>query len=445
MSGSDCTIQRRGFSLIELLMAIFILGIGLISIASLLPAGIVLQQRAEDELMGPLVASDALDLLRSRLDAGDFGTWWDFYDAQQDYYRDAGDDQTADSLAANTIAKLFNTRESQPAAWLAHDVWPWQRPATVTSVSVSDSDAPAASLGTLDVFNSLAYDELAETVGEHTLPNADPWRRFQFFDPSDTDQTAKGIPFDLFHMSIPRVLITPEERSWPHPDVSARAAKYFWECAFRKVGEEVQVAIFVYRVQRKSLNTPVWTPAAVYADSTGNSDMVPLLRTVNLNDPRFGPWTVGMDGRRDDTQIPGGESGANFEAGNPDFDWQRRGQYLLDQYGTLHRVLGGRDSTESNLTLTASVPAPMVAAQLDRLDLDVDRVYDDPQMFTASTILPASAMGNMSRKVDYPTGLMRSDSLQPAVDRLWYLPSDVQTKDGMTYQLIPVYATVGNL
>ncbi len=48
MSGSDCTIQRRGFSLIELLMAIFILGIGLISIASLLPAGIVLQQRAED-------------------------------------------------------------------------------------------------------------------------------------------------------------------------------------------------------------------------------------------------------------------------------------------------------------------------------------------------------------------------------------------------------------
>jgi hypothetical protein len=222
---------------------------------------------------------------------------------------------------------------------------------------------------------------------------------------------------------------------------------YFWECAFRKVGEQVQVAIFVYRVQRKSLNTPAWTPAAVYADSTGNSDMVPLLRTVNLGDTYlpFGPWTVGLDGRRDDTQIPGGETGDAFEAGNPDFDWQRRGQYLLDQYGTLHRVLSGRDSTESTLTLTTPVPAPMVVAQLDRLDLDVDGVTDDPQMFTASTILPALAMGNMSRKIDYPTGLMRSDSQHPVVDRLWYLPSDVQTEDGMTYQLIPVYATVGNL
>ncbi|MDP7070443.1 MAG: prepilin-type N-terminal cleavage/methylation domain-containing protein, partial [Phycisphaerales bacterium] len=76
---------KRGFSLIELLMAIFILGIGLISIAALFPAGVMLQQRAEDELNGPLVAAHALELLRSRLSSDDFGSWWDYIDAQTDW------------------------------------------------------------------------------------------------------------------------------------------------------------------------------------------------------------------------------------------------------------------------------------------------------------------------------------------------------------------------
>ncbi|MDP6889987.1 MAG: prepilin-type N-terminal cleavage/methylation domain-containing protein, partial [Phycisphaerales bacterium] len=50
---------RAGFSLIELLLAIFILGIGMISVAALFPAGVALQARAEDEINGPLVAADA--------------------------------------------------------------------------------------------------------------------------------------------------------------------------------------------------------------------------------------------------------------------------------------------------------------------------------------------------------------------------------------------------
>ena len=52
-----------GFSLIELLLAIFILGIGIISIAALLPAGIRQQQRAADDLIGPIVANNAMTLI----------------------------------------------------------------------------------------------------------------------------------------------------------------------------------------------------------------------------------------------------------------------------------------------------------------------------------------------------------------------------------------------
>ena len=40
-------MNRRAFSLIELLLSIFILGLGMISIAALFPAGIVLQQCCE--------------------------------------------------------------------------------------------------------------------------------------------------------------------------------------------------------------------------------------------------------------------------------------------------------------------------------------------------------------------------------------------------------------
>lgn len=437
--------RRRGFSLIELLMAIFILGIGLISIASLLPAGIVLQQRAEDELMGPLVASDALGLLRSRLEPGDFGSWWDFYDAQQDYFRERGEDSTADGLASGTIGKLFNARHMQPAAWLAHDVWPWQRPAVVTSAS--DSSAPAASPGTLDVFNSLAYEGLAESVGEHTLPAGHPWRRFQFFDPQDTSQTAKGIPFDLFHRSIPRVLITPEERSWPRPDVSGRRPKYFWECAFRKVGEEVQVAIFVYRVKGSSLSVPQWRPGPIQDSTSESGGLVPLLHMVDLADASlpFEPWTVGLDGRHVDTRIGGATAGDQHEQTDRNWDWQRNNQYLLDQYGTIHRVLAGRKDVGSTLTLTAPVPAPVVSAQLDRLDLDQDSALDDPQMFTASTVLPAGSMALMSRTVDFPAGLMHPNSDLPVVDRLWYLPLHIESAGGLGYELIPVYVTVANL
>ena len=48
--------QRRAFSLIEVLMSIFILGIGVIAIASLLPAGIKQQQNAKNDAYGPVVA-----------------------------------------------------------------------------------------------------------------------------------------------------------------------------------------------------------------------------------------------------------------------------------------------------------------------------------------------------------------------------------------------------
>ena len=66
-------MARRAFSLIEVLMSVFILGIGVIAIASLLPAGISQQRSARDASAGPIVAQSAMAVLRSKYSQSTFG------------------------------------------------------------------------------------------------------------------------------------------------------------------------------------------------------------------------------------------------------------------------------------------------------------------------------------------------------------------------------------
>ncbi|MDG2022103.1 MAG: prepilin-type N-terminal cleavage/methylation domain-containing protein, partial [Phycisphaerales bacterium] len=70
--------MSRGFSLIELLLAIFILGVGIISISAVFPAGIVQQRRAQDDVLGPVIAEAAMSTIRSKVGQSDFGTFEEF-------------------------------------------------------------------------------------------------------------------------------------------------------------------------------------------------------------------------------------------------------------------------------------------------------------------------------------------------------------------------------
>jgi len=482
-------MTRRGFSLIELLMAIFILSIGLISIAALFPAGIALQQRAEDELNGPIVAAHALEVIRGRLSSDDFGSWWDFHNTQVDYTRWLEGDDAAEVMESNTVGKLYNNRYSQPASWLNHETWPWLRPAMV--VNVTDPDLLATGVikpGTLDIFNALEFEELAETIGEHTLDAAHPWQQMLSFPVHDTSKKI-GIPFNARNIvtedpytglrmrppliSAPRVLITPEERAWPNADAMGRVPQYFWDCAFRRIGSDVQVAIFVYRVQRSSLSQPMWQSGPIIQADAPGEQFIPVPWVVDLTtvaDGSFGPWKVeAVEGAVDfpGTNVENFTGAANSNSGfgpnHPDFGWMWPGQWLVDQAGDVHRVAKGRSisdepgssnndyASETPFSLTAPIPAPLAAFQMDRAYLDDDDDNDDPQLFTASVILPASSMADMNRADDYPAGLIGAysqtiprRSVHPVVDRLWYVPPEVNTSTG-SYRLIPIYVTVGSL
>ncbi len=70
--------SRRAFSLVELLLAVFILGIGIIGISALFPAGIAQQRQANDDIMGPIVADNAMAILRTKLNPEWFGTMEEF-------------------------------------------------------------------------------------------------------------------------------------------------------------------------------------------------------------------------------------------------------------------------------------------------------------------------------------------------------------------------------
>jgi hypothetical protein len=173
---------------------------------------------------------------------------------------------------------------------------------------------------------------------------------------------------------------------------------------------------------------------------------------VDLNDPErpFLPWPAGMQ-----EGLPGTEPDQFTDPNHPDHGWYWPGQWMVDQVGSLHRIAAGRTESDvqskssfSPVSLSSPVAAPAAAFQLDRLDLDADGLTNDPQVFTASVVLPAESMATMNRFDHFKSGLIQSedpDNLMPVVDRLWYVPPVVTTEAGFTYRLLPIYVTVADL
>ena len=278
-------MTRRGFSLVELILAIFILGIGMISVAALFPAGIVQQQFAEDEVYGPIVAKHALSLLRSRLSQEDFGTFEEFT-------------PVGTAVIVRDPVPLTRSTERQGPATVSGD-WTWKRPGMCVADNPATNGTDEA--GMYDIFSLI---HTAQRVGSHPtngakmpgpfpaagfgrqlsdLPNGVgyitsstdglfgiPYNRAKYdllrdvrspnFAWTFGGKPATGMPPKVGDVSNaanallePGIFFTQRERYWPQPmDGVGRvdAPRYVWSCMFRRLGGKVQVAIFVYRLSK---------------------------------------------------------------------------------------------------------------------------------------------------------------------------------------------------
>ena len=284
--------SNRAFSLVELIIAILILGIGMISIAALFPAGIKQQEIAEDDVYGPLVARHAMELLRTRLKQEDFGSFEDF----------SSDTSTNTTTIRDPIP--LNAPSTQYAATnaftptIAKD-WIWKRPGFVNVDDPDTKDRDEKAM--YDVFS---YYKTRLGIGalnnRNAIPSAFPFTMGQLL--TDTEVVLQppvpqnnlyGIPYnrriydEQFNVSKPNyvwtysqnglaksgespavadttgklnignalrepaVFITQRERYWPTPTNAiglTPTPKYVWDCMFRKFNGRILVGVFVYRV-----------------------------------------------------------------------------------------------------------------------------------------------------------------------------------------------------
>ena len=266
-------MNRRAFSLVELIIAIFILGIGMISIAALFPAGIKQQEIAEDDVYGPLVAKHAMELLRTRLKQEDFGSFEDF-SSDTNTVRDPVPLQSSTNVGTLAVAST-----------IAND-WIWKRPGFVTADD--DSSKGCDEAGMYDIFSyygtrrntSRSYlpapepfmissatlsDVSIASTGNHRLYGI-PYNRRIYDEQFNVTKpnyawtySQNGIPASGSLPTVspgnalrePAVFITQRERYWPMPTNAVGVTptpKYVWDCMFRKFNGRILVGMFVYRV-----------------------------------------------------------------------------------------------------------------------------------------------------------------------------------------------------
>jgi prepilin-type N-terminal cleavage/methylation domain-containing protein len=448
---------RRGFSLIELLLSVFILAIGIISISALFPAGIAQQQQSADDQLGPVIADHALSLLRSRVGQQDFGTFEEFG------IGGAPGSQPqrlfTQSVQGGNASYVFRPRSGD---------WSWVRPGVIRLDQVGDVGINLR--GAIDIFSALAQQDAGSTRELCELPAGIPtlFEGVELF----------GAPYNSSRsVRAPAILVTQRERWWPTiPEQplglagndlqqwqAAEAARladapptYAWECMFRRNGGTVQVAIFVFRyVGRGGVRKPFYAvdedggvfDSAVTAGGYPNLPGFPYRRVLvaggaglsagaATTGPAIGnqllvgwqqpdsiqtnvqtPFSTGLVSAGT-AAAPGGAGQGLLPTDIPQNDvvpvhhqWQLPAQWIVDNNGNVHKVARGRRSWLDAVQVRFAAPVPRTPNA---------QVYDDYE-------LEATAGG---------------DPVRQGIRTFHYVPNYV---DAEGTQLVPVYATVRNL
>jgi hypothetical protein len=450
---------RRAFSLVEMLLAVFILGIGVISIAALFPVGIVMQRQATDDVLGPVVAKNAFATLRSKLSQSDFGGFNDFGLAPQ---------FLAPGVVAGTIVPIGGT-----AIPHLNGDWCWMRPSFLFG----------AQAGTIDVFSAAATRmNQGPTAGSGSpavgVPATEIIEGLQFG--ASPDRFLFGIPYNIQKYPLftlagapptdpllqqliePAITFTQAERSFPqgNPNYGATsqyplAATYYWDCMFRRNGGKVQVAVFVYRVAAPGgENRPykvsaydVTTGAAgLPAGSFNGNPQVPPFPALYLA-PNFGTGTSQVSWPNRNTavlspaliaqgyisppipeDIPNTGMKAPNTFGEPGQvwdDWQAPGSWWVDNHATVHKVLNGR-------VLDTDGIVPAIASS---------SVEGPVRLARPIPIVPRSPVNGVSPTLALPVAPVQANAANGFISGIWFIPR----RDRLGNVITPVFASVEEL
>jgi len=383
--------SRRAFSLVELLLAVFILGIGIIGISALFPAGIAQQRQANDDIMGPIVADNAMAILRTKLNPEWFGTMEEF--------------GSADLMFPNVSAPVTH-HSTVPGDW------EWKRPGFLFKKMSTVADIDER--GAIDIFSAYyTSNQLGGTIGS-TLDLT----KIATENIGGTGASAPlfGIPYNT-RLGIPPVLIFQSERAYPNNYSGAGKTKrpaFYWDCMFRRFAGRIQVAIFVYRVVDGG-GEPRDYIVSQGSTALGTS-LPPLPLLVDMSIAPFASWKYGgLDGLPltivDNAKVL--NPTPTTTPGNIPVEqsWEFPGQWILDEYNTVHRVLTGRKTSKDGpVILTRPVPAHPPLAELFGVT------------YTAGTTV----------------GAVPAD---PGDRFIWFVP----VTDPKGFTLVPVYASVQEL
>jgi len=403
--------SRRAFSLVELLLAVFILGIGIIGISALFPAGIAQQRQANDDIMGPIVADNAMAILRMKLKPEWFGTMEEF--------------GSADLIFPNVSAPVTH-HSTVPGDW------EWKRPGFLFKKMSTDVNIDER--GAIDIFSAYyTSNQLGGVMGSTLDLSKIATENIGGTGASPTSPLF-GIPYNFNNPTLdfpipgivdnsptpkqlPKVLIFQSERAYPNNYSGAGKIKrpaFYWDCMFRRFAGRIQVAIFVYRVVDGG-GEPRDYIVSQGSSALGTS-LPPLPLLFDLSIAPFAPWKFGgLDGLPltilDNAKVL--NPTPTTTPGNIPVEqsWEFPGQWILDEYNTVHRVLTGRrTSKDGPVILNRPVPAHPPLAELFGVT------------YTAGTTLGAVAA-------------------DPGDRFIWFVP----VTDPKGFTLVPVYASVQEL
>ena len=277
--------------------------------------------------------------------------------------------------------------------------WPWLRPAFIFP---GDSDVQAYQWGAIDIFNATGF-----ASADEFRAGASPWRF--------------GMPhnYNVYGNEPPQVVITQQERYYPQAYIDPTGSgavdppkpQYVWDCAFRRYGGRIMVAVFVYRVSRGGGER-----SGFIMQPNQNDDTVPPMPIwLNLSDSSNsdvvvgGRWTArGPDDNfatEIDNAVVLGADPSILDLNNDRQAWMTPNQWLIDQNNNVHRVMSNYRDTEYPDAMLVELQAPIP-------------VY--------STYIPI-----------YHFPEQTSD--------IWYVPNRMAIESYGEYVLTPVYATVQEL